>query len=564
MGVGVALTAATVWRLRGLRVPSPNRWKQALKGVISLPALVVIVVLFAGAARFLEIRDLVFPLWVDSVFHARITQLFLQQGGVPTTYRPLMPIDRFVYHFGFHSLAATVVWVTGLNVPRTLLGLGQVLNTLLLLPVYLLSCRLTKSRLAGLLSVLLVGLISLMPAYYVSWGRYTQLTGLALLPVAMVSTIDWLAERRAGWRNLTLAVVSVSGLVLVHYRVLIYSAASVLAYLIVDATRRRWNEYTTAWKRLFLLATCVILLTAPWLYNVGQRFLFPMLSAGGERLTGTSSYNAFPWEFLWIRHNGTLLTLSGLGILWALWKRSRLMLTMPVWVGLVGLAANPNLIGLRPLWLINNATAVISLFLPMGILSGYLLAELAGGVAHLLPDNRQRAAQLLLGLLVVVTGLWGVWDMADVINPVTVLATEDDQIALAWIREHTPPDARFLINARFWQEGTYTGSDGGYWLTVLTGRATTLPMVHYIYGTTKYARLIRDFALQVSALSSVDDPQFLQTLRKKGVTHVYVGAKGGAISSAELVASPHFRPIYHHGAAWVFSFLDAGSSAKGR
>jgi len=511
------------------------------------------VLLLTVAVRYLEIRDLVLPLWVDSVFHTSVTQLFLQQGGIPATYRPLMPVDHFVYHFGFHALAATFSWLTGLGVPRVLLGLGQALNALLILPVYVLVRHLSGRRLAGLIAMLIVGLVSLMPAYYVSWGRYTQLTGLALLPICMVATRQWLRTSDHHARHLALATLCVAGLLLTHYRVLVYYALFVLADLLVQTATHR-QQSIRLWKRAAWLTAAVAVLTAPWLVNLGRQMVLPLL-ANSQGLASSATYNAFPWEFVWIRHNGSLLALAAGGAIWAVVRRNRAMLTVALWVGLVGLAANPNLVGLRPIWLINNATAVISLFLPMAIFGGYLLADLLAVARRQIPPHSRPLIQPAAGLAIVLVGFWGAWSLVDVVNPVTVMATADDQAALTWVRQNTPPDARFVINTRFWQDDVYTGSDGGYWLTPLTSRSALLPMSHYIYGSPDYIRRVTELAKDVATVSSVDDAGFLETLRAEKVTHVYVGAKGGALTTAKLIASPHFRPVYHHGAAWVFTFL---------
>ena len=547
-----ALAVAAVATLR-LRRDRHGSWRPSAR--TSKPSLLLwgFVLLLTVAVRYLEIRDIVLPLWVDSVFHASVTQLFLQQGGVPATYRPLMPVDHFVYHFGFHALAATFAWLTGLSVPRVLLGLGQTLNALLILPVYVLVRHLSGRRLAGLIAMLIVGLVSLMPAYYVSWGRYTQLTGLALLPICMVATQQWLQTSTHRARHLTLAALCVAGLLLTHYRVLVYYALFVFADLLVQtATKRRLS--VQSWRRAAWLAVAVALLTAPWLVNLGRQMVLPLL-ANNQGLASSPTYNAFPWEFVWIRHNGSLMALAAGGMIWAILRRNRAMLTVVLWVGLVGLAANPNLVGLRPIWLINNATAVISLFLPMAIFGGYLLADLLAMARRRISPRSRALIEPAAALAIVLVGLWGAWSLVDVVNPVTALATSDDQAALAWVDQTLPPDARFIINTRFWQNDVYTGSDGGYWLTPLTGRSALLPMSHYIYGSPDYIRRITSLAKETATLSSVDDAGFLETLRAEKVTHVYVGAKGGALTAGALIASPHFRPVYHHGAAWVFAFM---------
>ena len=77
---------------------------------------------------------------------------------------------------------ATTVRLAGLPLAPTMLWTGQALNALHGLSVAALATYLWRRPIAGVVAALVVGLLSIMPAYYVSWGRYTQLTGLLLLP----------------------------------------------------------------------------------------------------------------------------------------------------------------------------------------------------------------------------------------------------------------------------------------------------------------------------------------------------------------------------------------------
>ena len=58
---------------------------------------------------------------------------------------------------------------------------------------------------AGLVAALAASLVSYFPAYYVSWGRYTQLTAMILLPAAIVCTMLALESRPSRKRYLVLA-----------------------------------------------------------------------------------------------------------------------------------------------------------------------------------------------------------------------------------------------------------------------------------------------------------------------------------------------------------------------
>jgi hypothetical protein len=52
-------------------------------------------------------------------------------------------------------------------------------------------------------------------------------------------------------------------------------------------------------------------------------------------------------------------------------------------------------------------------------------------------------------------------------------------------------------------------------------------------------------------------------LRERGVTHVYIGQRQGRLNydgpgilePRQLLASPHFRPVYHEDRVWVFEVV---------
>jgi len=56
-----------------------------------------------------------------------------------------------------------------------------------------------------------------MLAYRVSWGRYTRLSGLLILPVASILTIE--VARQRDKQAAMLSTLAMAGLLLTHYRV---------------------------------------------------------------------------------------------------------------------------------------------------------------------------------------------------------------------------------------------------------------------------------------------------------------------------------------------------------
>jgi len=581
LAAAAALSVGALWRLASTGFRDLKRWLRPA----DRPFIVAFLLIFfvSLVVRFIHIRNLVVPAWIDSVHHTLITQLIVAQGGVPQSYEPLLPIGEFVYHFGFHSLAAVFHWLTGLEITRAMLVVGQIINGLMVLSAYLLVKCLTSRRLAGLFGALIVGLISFMPAYYVSWGRYTQLAGLALLPTAIVFTMKGVGAKtaRRGLPNprpptsnlqLPIAAVSVAGLALTHYRVLIFYVCFLLAYLLYETltrshggTRKHGSPASLCssvlpcsvlryWGRAALVCLAAVLLTLPWLVNLA-RALLPLATLP-SRMQGAPSYNVVPYDLIMLRRNRELIALSIGGLLWGLYKRERAVILTVLWVVIAVLVANPTILGFPSIWLINNASLAISLFVPFAILGGYFLTSLQYPIFNIQSPipNIQR---LILAIVIAPVALWGAGGILAIVNPSTVLATQDDVAAMDWIRRHVPPDARFLINVRHWQGGTYVGTDGGYWISLLTGRDTVLPPAVYIYGSAEYVEGINDLAEAVVAIESFDEESTRQLLEDNGVvTHVYIGARGGGITPQMLMGSPCYRPVYSNGAVWIFQLQE--------
>ena len=514
--------------------------------------------------RFVQIRNLALPAWVDSPQHVLVTELVALQGQVPSSYQPLPPANNFLYHFGFHADTAFFHWLSGLAIPQAMLILGQVLNAATGLMAYLLTLRLTGRKLAAIVAALVVGLVSYMPAYYVSWGRYTQLTGLLLLPPALVTAMDWLEAKQRDYRLLVLAGVMESGLFLTHARVTIFGACFLVVYLLSESLSRWRYRHKGAglelWGRAGLLTLLALGLSGPWVAQVISG-MYTTLRAAGLSLRGDPSYNAVPWGFLFVARNRELMALAALGTVYGLLRRNRETVWVLAWCGLVALIVNPEWLGLPTTYLVNNATTVIALFLPLSLLDGQAIVFLWDHGPSLLASffaqyGRQRtatiAARAALVLLVVGYALWSAWGMVSIVNPTTVLATVEDMAAMNWIKESTALDAVFLINTRYWQLGTYVGTDGGYWIPQLTGRRTLLPALSYSYGAPDYVQHVADMARTVSETMDADDPELRGILEQENVTHVYIGARGGPLTPQMFLRSSHYRPVYSTGGVWVF------------
>ncbi len=118
---------------------TPVSWPGRSPAVFALAGLAALVGIVIW--RFVQVRDLVLPAWVDSLHHVLIVKLILENGGIPASFAPYMPVP-FYYHFGFHASAALFALLAGLSPDAAVLTLGQVINAGVSLSVFWLAMEL--------------------------------------------------------------------------------------------------------------------------------------------------------------------------------------------------------------------------------------------------------------------------------------------------------------------------------------------------------------------------------------------------------------------------------------
>jgi len=72
----------------------------------------------------------------------------------------------------------------------------------------------------------------------------------------------------------------------------------------------------------------------------------------------------------------------------------------------------------------------------------------------------------------------------------------------------------------------------------------------YIAEVNALATPIASPALARQAL--LDDEEVRRLLDERGVTHLYIGARGGSIRPGMLLDNPCWRLVYSNGAVWIF------------
>jgi hypothetical protein len=519
------------------------------------------------AVRLIMVRDYATPTWVDSVHHGLITRLILENGGFPTSYSPYLDIHITEYHPGFHSVLASFTWLSGLRIDQAMLILGQMLNALAIFASYLFTNALLSDRRAGLIAAVITGLFTPMPVYYASWGRYTHLAGMLVLPVFFtVLKILWdqtprlintspTQENKTGFSSsavktgLLLSIIS-GGLFLLHYRIAGFACLLAVAYLVFQAPA---SLLLLAKKAVvaFLSALGALLLTLPWFWPTLTQTLLPKFSAP---VSPQPAFTGFTWQYLTSGMGIYTLVLALFGLILGLSFRKQFAFTLLLWIILLFLLPNLSVFGLPGGSFVNQTAVEISLYLPIAVLGGYCLSQAAGIMVHLPRKGWQPVSRGVLTLLALILIFLGAKKTLTILNPVTVLSRQSDLPALAWIETNLPAGQTIAINPFLWGYGIYAGSDGGYWISPLTGHPTFPPPVLYGVSTKELTDHINQVCAQIIAQGK--NPSGLaDILRQNNLRYVYLGARGGAISPSSLLESPDFLLLYRANGSWVFEVV---------
>jgi len=396
----------------------------------------IIVGLVVGVRLFV-LRSLQMPLWGDSVQHTTIIQVMLDRGGLFSSWQPYAPFQSFTVHYGFHAAAAFLAWLTSLEAPRAVLLSGQIWNILAVLALYPLTVHLVGgerlARWAGLGGVLTAGLLSSMPMFYVNWGRYPQLAGLALLPGALVLLMQAVEDKRWRLGALLLAALALAGSFLAYYRLVFFYATFAAAWALgglLPRLRLHPRPWLAVAGRLATIGALAAVLMLPRLLGLSGGYLGEAVKVTTAQGLGSQAAQVLAGYREW-QHVGQyvplgLLIVAALGLLWSLIRRRWAVAAVGLWATLLAAVNASQLLGLPGAGMMTHFAVQISLYLPLGVLAAWLLADVA---THL---GRGRLAWGLAALAIVL-GLWGARDRLNTVNRRFEMVTQPDQAAMAWI-----------------------------------------------------------------------------------------------------------------------------------
>ena len=559
MGTLLLIAAVVVaWRLRG-------HWREQFT-FEPLEWVAVAVFGMTLFTRFWIIREHPYPAWVDSLHHTILTQLTAQQGGLPFDMEPYFPIPLGQYHLGLYSLSATVQWLAQVPAHTALLWTAQALNGLCGLGVYLVLNR-KAGRTGAVVGAAVVGLLSHQPAFYVNWGRFTQIASQSIMLIAWVVTWDAMALWRRPWQewkarilwNSALAVLLNGSVFLLHFRV----AAFYVPLILISAAYEVYRAYRDGTIRPVVLGILAIgiaslMVVSPALWQVVQGYTTPSLNqpVGTEEEISqtTDAYYGFPWTNIPpLAAHTWLLAVAGSSAAIGLLRRNKLIIACILWTVALCLLGIAYVLGVPIFSFTNWGAILIMLYLPIGLAVGAAVGEV---VALAKPGWRPRAIHLIIALTLAASFAASHIRVTE-IEPFRFFVTSKDVAAMSWIRGNTPPDATFAVNTHFWLPVAPHGTDAGYWIPYFTGRQTTAGSMVNSLGSGQYLSKVIEMSAAVERLET--ELAALGELYALGIDYIYIGQRGDysgpGLDAEQLMKAGNAQMVYRNGDVFVFQIV---------
>jgi hypothetical protein len=492
--------------------------------------------------RIWIIQDHPYPAWSDSLHHTLLTQLTAIQGGLPSDMEPYFPVHLDQYHLGLYSLTSSVQWLAQVPAHTALLWTAQVLNGLCVMGVYLVLDR-KVGRIGAIVGAATVGLLSHQPAFYVNWGRFTQVSSQAILLAAWIMAWDAMSLWQRPWREYraqilwtsAFASALIAAVFLLHFRV----AAFLLPLLALSAIFELWRARKHHRIARMMLGTVAIgalslLLILPALWEALAMYvhvtLGPTLLSDEEVAQSAAIYYSGAWQTSYLVAPTWLLVLSGASAIAGLLRRNKLVIICLLWTLALYLIGSAHVLGILLLNITNLGAVLIMLYLPIGLTVGAAAEELFSMLGSRLG---LRVKRLILSSAVIAL-IVALQARISQLEPYRFFVTPEDLQAMAWIEENTPADAIFAVNTYFWLPGHPHGTDAGYWIPYLTGRQMTASVMLLSLGTAEYKSRVVKISQIVERLET--DSTALDELYAHGVDYVYIGQRGD-------VAGPGLDPL---------------------
>ncbi len=458
---GACLVLAWSWR-RVARLVTGLDWGRESRVAMAVVALITVCRLAPYA--FAPVAP-----GADMSMHSYTARLVVEAGGLPSGYRPLLPVDTFgASATGLPTLGALLSALAGAPAHRGAFLAACLGLVLVSLAVY----GFARSRAgvsASTASMVIVTMAARDPQAYFGWGGNATVLSLALATYALI-----LLERleRRTWRRLVAPAALVAGAAVLAHAVipyaLLYILPPVLLYRLCTADGRERPHLPARWLTV-VVATAVVLLPYLARFHAVPSPATLTLIRDWQRLpvhVPPGPLWAYPVTVFWYigARLGPICALwIGAALVVRRWTLAASIRDDLLFAGLTLLVVANAVVWVLPASYALYPDRVMLLFAPIGarVIAVSVDAWSKGR------STRARWAGVAAVAASAVAGaaIWFVPAMA------SVAVTDDDLEAIRWIDTHAPKDA--VIDNNY--------GDAGIWIPALAFRAVCNAHVNYIY-----------------------------------------------------------------------------------
>ncbi len=485
------------------------------------------------------LHDVALPLNVDSVHHVILSQEIAARRSLPD-----YPNDGpLIYHTGFHAFVSSLMLFSNQTIDgnTAVLVAGPVLLLLCALGIYCLVRVVMCSHWCALCGMILVTFALSMPSFALNWGKYPVLLALStscgVLTLAVISL-----KQNVRFLMKTMNGLLVAATCLVHTRMIFIWGA---VFLLISALRLNQLKSLKAMALdmgQYLIVPIIVLgawVLPNWI-NYTNFTSQPMTPNTITSLPASNQYAPFVYPFsqvemIWL---GILM----LGFVSMGYKKMAVRALIACTVLLITLASLVPVEQFPGKRLLDEQFAYIAVSIPiaMGVV---IVVQFLSSFAH----DRFGLPTWFAPAALSVVAVLGIPARQGTFSLCCQIASQSDVDNLTWMSNSVPLSATIGIASTLWPDGQAIGTDGGYWINALTGRATTLPSLLYGFSDANTQSAITRRAIEVDA-----------TIRRQGdvcgldIDYVYVGERPDSFESLVLAKNPHLQLVYQNGPSAIF------------
>lgn len=472
----------------------------------------------------------------DSLHHTLLTEMTAESGKLPNSLAPYDPVTLEHYHLGLYALTAPLKMLADIPADKALLWMAQFLNGLCGIGVFLFLEK-KVSRFAGIIGMVVAGLISPFPAWYINWGRFTQLSAQMILLPAIIVTWDLVSnslnpeneQKDKRYTYLLIAALINAGVCLLHFRVAMFMLPLTLTICIFELFNTRRVKKTTTHKlvNIAIIGGLTLLIILPTLIPglnayIDKRAISPAEQEENirEPLEASSYYSIGEPDTIRISNNFSPVYYVGIvGLLLGMLRKDTraVSLITAIWVIVLLLEAYAYKLDIPVLAFTNITAVLLVLYLPLSIALGIFVDSID---KDFITYSNKTIDNYLLFLMVLL-GFAASFSRVDQFERRRAFMTDEDVKAMEWVKNNTPKDALFAVNTAFLNPRVPYGTDAGYWLPFYGQRPTTALTLMATLSTDYEADLARSKSI-LTLYSS--DPK-LDSLCQYGIDYVYSGVK---------------------------------------